>query len=108
MKKFPAQFIIGKWFHTFCAEEGKRQLKYQGVVEDYDPETGMALVRLFDWIDGRNVTGQKILEVTEDWQFYDTPEEHSEGAIDTLPYHEQEMARKVEAVYRFGATWDSL
>ena len=57
-----------KWFHT--REPETRQIAYQGRVLDYLPPR-LVLVQLFSWIDGRP-TSQKLLEVTGDWDFYET------------------------------------
>ena len=59
-----------KWFHTRDPET--MQLDYQGRVLDYLPPR-LVLVQLFSWIDGR-ATAQKLLEVTDDWDFYETSE----------------------------------
>jgi len=59
-----------KWFHTRDPET--RHLDYQGRVLDYLPPR-LVLVQLFSWIDGR-ATAQKLLEVTDDWDFYETNE----------------------------------
>ena len=59
-----------KWFHTRDPET--RQIAYQGRVLDYLPPR-LVLVQLFSWIDGR-ATSQKLLEVTDDWGFYETCE----------------------------------
>ena len=59
-----------KWFHTRDPET--RHLDYQGRVLDYLPPR-LVLVQLFSWIDGR-ATAQKLLEVTDDWDFYETSE----------------------------------
>jgi hypothetical protein len=59
-----------KWFHTRDPET--MQIAYQGRVLDYLPPR-LVLVQLFSWIDGR-ATAQKLLEVTDDWDFYQTSE----------------------------------
>ena len=59
-----------KWFHT--REPETMQIAYQGRVLDYLPPR-LVLVQLFSWIDGR-ATAQKLLEVTDDWDFYETSE----------------------------------
>ena len=59
-----------KWFHT--REPETMQIAYQGRVLDYLPPR-LVLVQLFSWIDGR-ATSQKLLEVTDDWDFYETSE----------------------------------
>ena len=67
-----------KWFHTRDPET--RHLDYQGRVLDYLPPR-LVLVQLFSWIDGR-ATAQKLLEVTDDWDFYETSEVMN-GAYET-------------------------
>ena len=59
-----------KWFHTRDPET--MQIAYQGCVLDYLPPR-LVLVQLFSWIDGR-ATSQKLLEVTDLWDFYETSE----------------------------------
>jgi len=59
-----------KWFHTRDPET--MQIAYQGRVLDYLPPR-LVLVQLFSWIDGR-ATSQKLLEVTDLWDFYETCE----------------------------------
>jgi len=71
-----------KWFHTRDPET--RHLDYQGRVLDYLPPR-LVLVQLFSWIDGR-ATAQKLLEVTDDWDFCETNEMMKDA-------HEAEMGR---------------
>ena len=71
-----------KWFHTRDPET--RHLDYQGCVLDYLPPR-FVLVQLFSWIDGR-ATAQKLLEVTEHWDFYETNEIMKDA-------HEAEMGK---------------
>jgi len=59
--------VRDKWFHTY-KENG--DITYQGHVLDYLPPR-LVLVQLFSWIDGEP-TCQKLLEVTDEWSFYDT------------------------------------
>ena len=61
--------VRDKWFHTY-KEDG--DITYQGHVLDYLPPR-LVLVQLFSWLDGRP-TCQKLLEVTNDWSFYNTKE----------------------------------
>jgi len=61
--------VRDRWFHTY-KENG--DITYQGHVLDYLPPR-LVLVQLFSWLDGRP-TCQKLLEVTDDWSFYDTQE----------------------------------
>ena len=61
--------VRDKWFHTY-KEDGN--ILYQGHVLDYLPPQ-LVLVQLFSWLDGRP-TCQKLLEVTNDWNFYNTKE----------------------------------
>ena len=61
--------VRDKWFHTY-KEDGN--ILYQGHVLDYLPPQ-LVLVQLFSWLDGRP-TCQKLLEVTNDWSFYNTQE----------------------------------
>ena len=64
-----------KWFHTRVpmGEEDAGEVKYQGRVLGYQPPR-LVLVQLFSWITG-TPTDQKLLEVTEDWDFYDTSDD---------------------------------
>jgi len=60
--------LIGKFFHT--CEPKTREIVFQGRVLDYQaPRT--VLVQLFSFIDGRP-TCQRLLEVTDSWDFYDS------------------------------------
>ena len=59
-----------KYFHT--RERETREIAYQGYILDYMPPR-LVLVQLFSWIDGR-ATAQKLLEVTDHWDFYETNE----------------------------------
>tara|TARA_Y100000310_G_scaffold44602_1_gene41635 strand:+ start:137 stop:544 length:408 start_codon:yes stop_codon:yes gene_type:complete len=63
--------LIGKFFHTRGPES--REIHFQGQVLDYLPPK-LVLVQLFSFVDGRP-TAQRLLEVTESWDFYDTNEE---------------------------------
>ena len=57
-----------KWFHTRRPETG--EIINQGYVLAYLPPR-LVLVQLLSWIDGQP-TIQKLWEVTDDWNFYDT------------------------------------
>lgn len=102
MKKFPARFIKDKRFNIFAENtvetrfhrKGEYIVQYQGTVKDYDPDTGMALVVLFNWMDGSPCLDEKILEVTEDWRFYSNQDDQVEAYIETLPGSDQDWARK--------------
>jgi len=61
--------VRDKWFHTYKDTE----IAWQGHVLDYLPPR-LVLVQLFSWLDGQP-TCQKLLEVTDDWSFYDTQED---------------------------------
>jgi len=61
--------VRDKWFHIY-KEDG--DITYQGHILDYLPPR-LVLVQLFSWLDGRP-TCQKLLEVTDYWNFYNTQE----------------------------------
>jgi hypothetical protein len=95
--------IKGKYFHTFERSEktNRKELQYQGRVEDYDPEKHCALVLLYSFWDG-SPSGQYLKKVTDDWVFYDTNDAMCEAFIETLPYKDQEHGRKMDAFLRKG------
>jgi hypothetical protein len=59
-----------KWFHT--REPETMEISYQGHILDYIPPR-LVLVQLLSWFDG-GPTIQKLLEVTDLWDFYETSE----------------------------------
>ena len=93
--------ITGKYFHTFewRKETDRKELYWQGKVEDYDPEKNLAYVQVFDWMDG-TPSGNRLLRVTDDWVFYETADEMNEAWIATLPYEKQENVREMSKILR--------
>ena len=62
--------LKNKYFHT--RERETREISYQGHILDYMPPR-LVLVQLLSWFDG-GPTIQKLLEVTDLWDFYETSE----------------------------------
>jgi len=94
--------VRDKWFHTY-KENG--DITYQGHVLDYLPPR-LVLVQLFSWLDG-HPTCQKLLEVTDEWSFYNTKEDMHEAWNQHLEsYHHVTLPSEAEDNYQpqYGST----
>jgi len=74
--------VKDKWFHTY---KDTNEIVYQGHVLDYLPPK-LVLVQLFSWLDGEP-TCQKLLEVTDEWSFYDTMKRMHDAWNQHLEYY---------------------
>ena len=66
--------LVGSYFHSFRGEGESRDVLWQGCIVA-EPQPGLYLVELFDWLLGDS-SNQQLVRVEEmfDWHFYDDSE----------------------------------